>query len=179
MTETATTSIPPVAEMITDFIDHKSRNCFVFRQTENINNYIDVLPFAQMPNIILDNENTDTINTIDTKMIQKYNGVSNNVNDNLNVAKLELNGMLSQTQIKKARCLYNGRREITSTSTTSVRIPVTSNIDWTSQIFSQIKQQVGFIDKHIKISQSQCPVGFTSGPTECNNFYDLYCSNQR
>jgi len=152
MTSTATTSTTPVAET----------------KPENINNYIDALAYAQMPNMILDSENIDT-------MIQKYN----NISDNLNTAKSELNGMLSQTQIKRACCLYNGRKGTASPYTISVRIPVTSNIDWTSQTFAQIKQQLGFIDKNVKIPQALCPAGFTSGSTECNNFYDLYCSNQR
>ena len=95
--------------------------------------------------------------------------------------------LLSNTTIKKACCVYNGKTGTTDTTfNVNVKIPIPSDKPITDNMdFATVQRKFNFFNAQVKVPSSMCPVNYNwvkSGnvdiPTDqCKNFMKLYCSN--
>jgi hypothetical protein len=124
-----------------------------------------------------------------------YSYIKNNLVENDHISKYKrefdfggndtqvnssLNDVLMDTTIKRACCLRTPQDMNKTELNIKVRIPIPENINLGDYGSDEKKYtDYGFFEKQIKVPSALCKDVYKRGDRTCDNFYQLYCENQK
>jgi hypothetical protein len=129
---------------------------------------MDALVYAEINNNITDQE-----------LLQDLANEINITSSNLNDIQSKVNEYLDLTTIKRACCMGRaGPNKGDGSTGVTVKIPIPDGYNTGQDINKNMEDQFQFIEKTVYVPQEMCDAQWVKNQPYCDNFMNVYCSNQ-
>jgi hypothetical protein len=118
-------------------------------------------------------------NIINQELLQDLATNTNITSGNINTIQNKLNDYLDETTIKRACCMGRaGPNKGDGSTGIKVKIPIPQNYNLLQDLDANLEKQFQYIEKTVYIPQTLCDASWVKYDPYCDNFMNIYCTNQ-